>query len=142
MTTQPVALALTALLLSACAMAPEAAPKLEGTAWALSAAQHGDLAKLAATSGVTLEFAADRLSGYSGCNQYSASYTLDGKVLTAGAVGATKRRCGDDPAKVEQAWFAALAGPLTLTSRNGSLELRDASDNVLTFKPGVATGKP
>ena len=137
MKTRLVWVTLGGLALSACAMAPEAAPKLDGTQWTLQGADKGDLAT-ASGRAVTIAFTGDRVSGNSGCNEYSAAYSVQGDVLTIGPVGATKRGCADEPMAVERAWFATLGGPLTLTVRDDSLELRGADGSVLRFVPGAA----
>jgi len=54
----------------------------------------------------TLVFAADsnRVSGYSGCNTFSGSYTLsDGKRLRFGALAMTRRACPDMTTETEYA---------------------------------------
>lgn len=109
------------LLMTACAAAPDSSTPLllDGTAWALDSAASGPLQARPADVDVTLVFAADGVSGSGGCNQYRATYTRDGDTLTFGPVGATKRGCMDGRGEIEQAWFAALGQPLTV-SRDGS----------------------
>lgn len=130
-------LSLVAVALAAgCAAAPQVPPELAGTQWTLARAEAGVLAQLAPSSGVTLQFESDRLAGYSGCNQYSGSYTLRGDVLTAGPIGATKRACAGDANTIERAWFDLLASPLLVQLGSGRLKLH-TDGLVLEFDPGV-----
>ena len=125
-----------ALMVSACAAAPDDAPLvLEGTAWALDSAAAGPLAKSGAASGVTLEFGPDNASGSGGCNQYRATYTLDGATLRFGPVAATKRGCTDGRGEIESTWFTVLAGPLSVSREGERLQLRDATGTAYTFAP-------
>ncbi|MCI1709097.1 MAG: META domain-containing protein [Chiayiivirga sp.] len=124
------------LALTACATAPESAPVLDGTHWALVSADKGELAKLAPTSGITLGFAPDAIFGYGGCNQYRGGYSLAEGVLAAGAVAATKRLCPGEASAAEAAWLALLGAPLALTATGETLELRSTDGTVLRFAPG------
>lgn len=130
-----------AFLLAACANAPGSALKLGGTTWHLVSAEKGVLAKHARGSGVTLEFGADRVSGYGGCNTYSGAYTFNAGKLKVAPVSATKRGCMDSANETERAWFAALSAPLTVTQRADGLELRTADGVLLRFATGPATKK-
>ena len=49
---------------------------------------------VAPDAGITITFAADAtLSGFDGCNQYSASWQSDGTTLTVGPIAATRTSC-------------------------------------------------
>jgi heat shock protein HslJ len=135
---KPMTFALLAgLALTACATAPEPTPVLEGTHWTLASANQGGLTTLAPSSGITLSFAADAMSGYGGCNQYRAGYSLADGVLTAAAVAATKRLCPGDASDAESVWFALLGGPLTLDATAEALELRSTDGTVVRFAKGT-----
>lgn len=127
------------LMVSACAAAPDDAPLvLDGTAWALDSATAGALGKSGSASGVTLVFGPDGVSGSGGCNQYRASYTLEGSTLRLGPVGATKRGCMDDRSEIERTWFGVLGGPLDVSRDGERLQLRDAGGTAYTFAPAPA----
>jgi heat shock protein HslJ len=124
-------LAASCLALGACATAGTSV-SLDGSRWQLASADKGALASPSAKT-VTIEFTADRASGYGGCNQYSGSYTLvDGK-LTVGPVMATKRGCMGDGNTIESAWFDALSQPLEVSQANGKLQLRAADGTTYEF---------
>jgi len=128
------------VLFVACANGPGKAMDLSGTKWHLATADAGALAKLAPTSGVTLEFTADRVNGYGGCNSYSGPYTLSAGTLTVGPVAATKRGCMDAAGAIESAWFAMLASKLTVTQDAAGLRLRAADGAQLSFASGPGPG--
>lgn len=123
------------VLFAACAAAPGAQAPLPGTSWKLASADRGPLAARAAGSGITLAFDAGRMSGHGGCNQYGASYTVEGEQLRPGPVVATKRACIGAGNEVEAAWFAQLAQPLAYSHRDGRLVLRGADGTELGFVP-------
>jgi heat shock protein HslJ len=92
------------------------------------------LAKLAGVSrdvtSVTATFTSDsKVSGFSGCNQYSGSYTTSGSSISiAKPVAATMMACGPAPTLLERAYLKALGAArhyaisgskLTLKSRLG-----------------------
>jgi heat shock protein HslJ len=77
---------------------------------------------------ITAEFSAeDVLSGFGGCNSYTATWTTtqpDG--LTIGAVGSQLAACEHDVTDTEQQYFAALAKVTTYQLEGCQLTLRDA----------------
>lgn len=97
---------------AACAHQPAESPLKalpEGSAWVLESSDVAGLENPAG-SGIEIRFDADRLAGYSGCNQFSSSAALDADgVLTLGAMVATKRACLGEGAGREAALFGALA---------------------------------
>lgn len=139
--TRDAVLFFSSLLLVACASGPGKAMELSGTKWHLVRADAGVLAKHAPSSGVTLEFTADRVNGYGGCNSYNGAYTLSAGTLSVGPVGATKRGCMDAAGEIERAWFAMLASKMTVTQDADGLQLRTVDGAALRFAPGPATGK-
>ena len=81
-----------------------------------------------------VDFSADGLVGYGGCNRFSASYTRDGDVLTPTLRGATRRACSAPVMALEARLFEILSQPLRisfpdaqsllLTGETGSIRLR------------------
>jgi heat shock protein HslJ len=80
----------------------------------------------------TLTFQGGMLSGQGPCNQYSASYTLDGSTLTVGPITSTRMACPD--LDLETTYLAALqsvagwqvdpSGDLVLMDAGGAEVLR------------------
>ena len=102
---------------------------------------------------VTADFAEDgTLSGTSGCNRYSTTYTQDKGVLTIGQPIATKAACSKPPGVMDQeaAYLAALptatrferaAGKLTLLRTDGTIVAVYADSSTVEPKgTGTTTG--
>lgn len=124
-------------LVPGCAAAPGGEPSLLGTQWSLVSANRGALQKHATSSGVTLVFENDRVSGYGGCNSYSGDYTLAGGKLSIGTLTRTKRGCADAAGAVESALHAALAETLQMAHQSSHLILTTPDGLVLRFEPGA-----
>jgi heat shock protein HslJ len=139
---QAAALALLWSLVGGCAAAPDGGDALADTQWHLVSASSGVLQSHAAGSGVTLEFAQGRASGYGGCNSYSGDYTRSDGKLRIGTLTRTKRGCADTPGAIESAWHAALAQPLEVVREQSQLTLTTADGLVLRFEPGPGAGTP
>jgi heat shock protein HslJ len=105
--------------------------KLVGTHWLLS-----DTEALP-TDGVsvTAEFADGRMSGSSGCNTYSAPFTVDHPSLTIGPdIASTLMACDAGPAEVEIAYLEALPKVAEYQINGETLTLRDADgETLLTY---------
>lgn len=90
-------------------------------------------APLADASGVILAFADGQVSGNSGCNRFTGSYSLTGESLSLGPIATTRMACPAPQMETEQAVLAALAsvtgfdiaedGSLLLTSGEGMAAL-------------------
>ena len=82
---------------------------LTGQVWALT-----DLAGMAPIqdTGITIQFGTDgNVSGSSGCNQYSGTYTASGSSLTINTpLASTMMMCAEPVMVQESAYQAALAG--------------------------------
>jgi heat shock protein HslJ len=104
-----------------------------GTRWRLADSQRETL-QLPEAARVILQFDDTRIFGDSGCNQYSAGYSIgdDGRI-TMQAIAATKRGCPGPIGAIERAWFEALHS-LQWISRDGdALLLRLADGDALRF---------
>lgn len=56
----------------------------------------------------TMEFAAARASGYTGCNNWFADVTQDGEALRFGPIGTTRRACLAEPAQATERNFLSV----------------------------------
>jgi heat shock protein HslJ/ketosteroid isomerase-like protein len=87
------------------------APAFVGPAWRLREFAPGDAVVLPSDSPVQLTFDATRVAGFTGCNQTSAGYTVDGTALRLAPAISTRRACLDaQAAAVETRLHAAMAG--------------------------------
>lgn len=122
------------LALTACAPPPDAAPALAGTAWVVTT--------ISAAPTLTerrphIAFAATTVSGTSGCNGFSGSYSRSHDSLTFSPLVITAMACS--PAAVMDQETALTAALSTVTNATGSasgLTLTDATGKtVLTLEP-------
>lgn len=112
-----------------------AAIPLEGTGWTLlSYDEGGSATDVPAGVSVTARFSDGRVSGVSGCNRYTAEYTVAGETLEIGPVAGTLMACPEPAGSVETAYLAALARTATFQTTGSELALTDADgQTVLTF---------
>ena len=78
---------------------------LEGTSWVLSAYNDGQGALVTVTesSEISIDFAeGGQLSGFSGCNNYNASYEVDQHSIVIGPVASTLMACDQPEGVMEQ----------------------------------------
>jgi heat shock protein HslJ len=138
---------LLAVLLTGCAAAQPAAADPTGKLWKLDSYLdgQGQSANALPDAQATLEFAAGKLSGSTGCNSYFASYQLDGSKLTISPAGSTMMACPDERMTQESAFLAALGRVTAYRLAGGKLELLDTGGKAqLTFselKPLALAGR-
>ncbi len=120
--------------------APSAGGPLEDVPWNLTgmAGAEGTLAPLPDGVVVSANFSGGTVSGTSGCNQYSGSYTLDGdSIAWSGPFIMTMMACEGPGMDVETAFHAAMEQVSSFAVDNGTLRLMDAGGNVLLEFAGV-----
>jgi len=116
----------------------DAATPIEGTAWQLThyLGPNNTQVPALASSAPTATFAGGMLTGSTGCNNYTATYTLDTSHLTISPGATTLRACLEPVATQEQAFLAALSTVTGYSITGTTLMLTNASGNtVLTFAP-------
>ena len=104
---------------------------LSGTSWEVIGYNNGKQAVTSVLAGtaLTAEFGMDgTLSGNSGCNTYSGSYTVNGNQITIGPLASTRMACGEPAGVMEQEsqYLAALQSAATYKIEGNGLELRTA----------------
>jgi heat shock protein HslJ len=117
--------------LAACAAPTPAgpAPQLSGTNWTVTAIKGQPTI---AGHPPTMTFTADQVSGTTGCNSYSAGYTLSGTALTIKPAAQTVMACEDATVMTqEQAFGTALAKVAAVRTAGTGLELVDAGQKVV-----------
>jgi heat shock protein HslJ len=75
------------------------------------------------TANVTLDFAAKTVSGSSGCNNYSGSYTQKGTDLSFGPTAMTRKACPPQLMDIETGFAKALASVTAYDMNSGRLRL-------------------
>lgn len=122
-----------ALVLLPCASAPgsaaAAADTLAGTGWTLTSL--GGQAVLSEPV-VTANFGGGgALTGSAGCNQYRATYKVDGDKITIGPAASTMMACPEPIMKQEVAYLQALGQAATFKVDSAQLTLFDAGGKPL-----------
>jgi heat shock protein HslJ len=121
---------MTILLLTACSSSGSS-QDLTGNIWLLS--ELNGRAQITGTA-ITAEFDEDgRVAGSSGCNNYSTSYTADGKQLTfSEPMASTMMACPELLMEQERNYTQALADTAEFEIINDELILKDSNGNELT----------
>lgn len=116
----------------------ESALTLENTSWQATGINNGrgGVVSSATTARVIAMFTNGKVSGSAGCNNYSASYEVNGSQITIGRAITTRRQCAD-PAGImdqEQQFLEALAAATQYRLTADRLELRDGKGSLqVTF---------
>lgn len=106
--------------------------RLAGTSWNVLAYNNGKQAvvSVSAATKLTAAFGNDgNLSGFGGCNSYSATYRATSPKLSIGTVISTRKACLEPAGVMEQEsrYLAALHTAATYRIEGARLELRTAS---------------
>lgn len=109
-----------------------------GTEWTLQSITGEDTSSF----GVTAVFAEDfSVSGFSGCNQYSGGYAVDGDSIAIGPLAATRKLCEDDANTVETAFLNAMEAVDVMSISGQTLTLiADDLSVELVFSAGGGSG--
>ncbi len=119
-------------------------PVLTGATWLMTSYNNGRGGFQSALAGVevTAIFREDgTLSGNSGCNTYSAAYTVDGNSIDIGPARTTRMMCEQPVMAQETAYLKALEKAATFRMERTRLVLRDAGGAAMAAfvqKPAVA----
>ena len=90
---------------------------------------------VAADRPTTLAFEADRLSGSAGCNRFSGGYSAADGTLTAGPLAATRMACPGAGMTQENAFFALMRSPVSLSfPTDGTLILTGSDGQTAVLK--------
>lgn len=110
---------------------------IEGITWLLERqAVDGEPVDIPGNVLVSLLLEDGGAGGGSGCNNYFASYTLEGSSLAFDGIGSTMMACLPALMEVEQAYLANLARVASFESIGAGISLLDAEGNViLEFSP-------
>jgi heat shock protein HslJ len=113
--------------------APSAA--LEGAAWRLTELPGVEAATLAGLSRpVTMRFESGRLTGFSGCNNFSGGFQLRDDGLSIGPVASTQMACTGPGSSIESAFQPALSGTWRYAVDGDELTATTAAGDVLRFR--------
>jgi heat shock protein HslJ len=112
---------------------------LADTAWTVTTLNGGGVIPNAPP---TIRFSSDkRVSGTTGCNQYSALFSTDGNRITIGALTATEIGCEGARSTQEQVFLKGLDGAATWhVTETGALEIDGPV--TLVADPGIVASPP
>ncbi|HET7828770.1 MAG TPA: META domain-containing protein [Candidatus Limnocylindrales bacterium] len=122
------ALAVLLPLLSACAPATGDGGTLEGTRWVLDsyADETGTLAIVPETIYADAEFAAHRISGFAGCNEFGGLYRAGGRTLFVSNLASSLMACDEETSAFEQTYLGLLDQSRFYTARRDTLTIYGA----------------
>jgi heat shock protein HslJ len=107
--------------------------------WNVTGYNNGKQAVVSPVAGTTLTatFTESEVSGSSGCNTFTGSYTLDGDKLTVGPLASTMKACVDDAVMDQEAQFlTALQTPTTVEVNGATVTLRaDSGETQVVLAP-------
>lgn len=114
------------------ASSPEVATPLEGTNWQLTdyAGPEGNTIPVPEAVAATALFEGGKVSGNSGCNTFTGTYTLDGEKITISQLATTMMACGDIQMALETAFTTAMSKVATWSISGDTLELKTAEGKV------------
>ncbi|MEV6240388.1 META domain-containing protein [Lentzea sp. NPDC051838] len=116
-------------------LSAEAPAKLEGGTWKLESLVQADaVSSVPGRVPATLKFADGKVSVFTGCNDGSASYKVDGQTITFDSLVHTDKACGADETAAEKAVVAALSGQATYKIDRSTLTLTNAKGEGVQFK--------
>jgi len=87
---------------------------------------------LAVNPDITFNYETNHVSGFSGCNRYSGSYSIDGNKITFGPLASTKMMCREDANKIEQSMLHILSIATGFSFENNILTLFNEKTVLLT----------
>jgi heat shock protein HslJ len=118
---------------------------LEGTSWLMLSYNNGKggLASTLLDTEITAEFMDGTVSGSAGCNNYHASYELDGNHISFGPAATTRMFCAEPEGVMEQEnqYLAALQSVATYEIKADALEMFDADGTRMVTYQAAAIGE-
>jgi heat shock protein HslJ len=116
-------------------LSPEAPATLEGGTWKLDSIVQADaVSSVPGRVPATLKFENGKVAVFTGCNDGSASYQVDGQSITFDSVAHTDKACGPDETAAEKAVIAALTGKVTYKINRSTLTLTNTKGEGVQLK--------
>jgi heat shock protein HslJ len=114
----------------------ELAPgSLEGPTWRLvSLSGKEERAMATSPRGVTARFLSGRVEGFSGCNSYGGTYTIEGDRVTLGPLTGTMMACPEPAMALENAFKAAFVGTIRFAIAEDRLTVMTEAGGTLVFQ--------
>jgi heat shock protein HslJ len=113
-------------------------PSFEGVPWVLASGVDVEGWEAVAPS---VGFEEGRASGTTGCNRFTAQYTIDGEALEIGEIASTRMACPAPADAVERAYVAALGRVTAWREEDEELALLDADGaELLRYRAATPVG--
>ena len=105
--------------------------KLSGEFHIVSLGENSDL-----PDNLTINFHAEtnKVSGFSGCNNFFGSFTLEEGVLSLGPLGSTRKMCFSDANNIETETLKLLSKINGFSFKDHTLQLKTNDDILITAK--------
>lgn len=118
---------------------PSSTLRVEGPVWRVEALSGQDANALAAARpGLSVRFEAGRVEGFSGCNRFAGSYTLEADRIHFGPLAGTLMACGEPATALENAFRSVLAGAPRFALAEGRLSLTADSGTTASLREAPA----
>ncbi|WP_344839937.1 META domain-containing protein [Kribbella ginsengisoli] len=106
---------------------------LDGTRWSLETVVEGGDTEwhLVGSEKAHLTISGERITGFTGCNDFQGVVATTGNQLTFSDLVSTQKACAGDDGKLEKAFVTTLKGQVTYTIEANRLQLRAADGNGL-----------
>ena len=127
---------LLALGLAAGCGGEDGAGSFVGVPWVVSSGV--DLAGTDAVPSAT--FTDDTVGGSTGCNRFTASYTVDGDAMEIGEIASTRMACPPPADAIERAYLAALGRVAAWHLDGSELVLADDDNELLRYEEASPVG--
>lgn len=117
--------------------------ELAGTEWAVTGINNGKggVVSIAAGTEPTMAFAADRLSGTTGCNTFTTTYSVGDTEIVVGPIAATRMLCNEDGVMdQENQMLAALERSVSYEISGTTLTLRSEDQSTQVVATGSSEG--
>lgn len=119
-------------------MSPAEASPLVGVPWVLASGVDVEGWEDVAPSA---SFEDGKVAGSTGCNRFTASYTVEDDALELGQIASTQMACPPPADAVERAYLAALERVAAWRAEDGELALLDADETeVLRYQAATPVG--
>ena len=130
------------LVAAACSSGGGTGGTLDGTAWTLKTyVVSGTATPVPAAMVVDARFAGGKVSGFAGCNTYTAPAAISGATLKIGPAATTMKACDAAVTAVETAYLANLSAAATFTATADALTIF-GSDGKQLLAYGAAAANP
>lgn len=90
---------------------------------------------------MTIQFTADgKVAGFGGCNNFTGTYTLEGREMAFGPMASTRKSCGPAQDEREYTFLTFLAKVRSAEIEGDELKMSTENMSVMTLTSGSGSG--